>query len=517
MQPDNNGALCMPSCEPEVSPRQNEILIKFSAILAAAVLADWLFYGHSLGASVTLFLAALASFAALTNPVKASWRQVSLAVAVLVAALLPSLVEASWLSIIFGVAGTAYAALMLARPEVNWFERIGESISLALSGIFRVFGDLSGIGKALPGGEKLADKSKFLIVWIVPLVFGVIFLMLFSSANPLIDGWLSAIDLRALFEHVSVARIAFWLTATMAVWPFIFIRLNNVRAIVAREFAAMGVNGEQAYKSRDANKGLFETLFTPAAILRSLIVFNILFAAQTVMDGAYLWGGLSLPSGLTHAAYAHRGAYPLIFTALLAAAFVIIAMRPGSEAERSPLIRVLVFVWTGQNVVLVISSILRLDLYVQEYSLTYLRLAAFVWMLLVGLGLALIVARIVFRRSNSWLVRANLVSLGLTLYLCCFINFPRAIADYNVDHCRELSGHGTWLDTSYLFSLGPQVLPSIDRYLAKPFIALPLHQKQLPEQMAIAHAARMQDWRSWTLRDWELGLYFIANADLQRW
>ena len=324
--------------------------------------------------------------------------------------------------------------------------------------------------------------------------------------------------IRDRFEHVSVARIAFWLMATMAVWPFIFIRLNNVKAIVAREFAAMGDNGEQAYKSRDANKGLFETLFTPAAILRSLIVFNILFAVQTVMDGAYLWGGLSLPSGLTHAAYAHRGAYPLIFTALLAAAFVIIAMRPGSEAERSPLIRVLVFVWTGQNVVLVISSILRLDLYVQEYSLTYLRLAAFVWMLLVGLGLALIVARIVFRRSNSWLVRANLVSLGLTLYLCCFINFPRMIADYNVDHCREVSGQGQVLDRGYLLALGPQAVPSLDRYIAHTLPGTMLsHETFSLRNVVDGHGVRMRDWRTWTLRDWELGLYFIANADLQRW
>ena len=35
---------------------------------------------------------------------------------------------------------------------------------------------------------------------------------------------------------------------------------------------------------------------------------------------------------------------------------------------------------------LVISSILRLDLYVQTYLLTYWRIAAFIWMLLVAAG-----------------------------------------------------------------------------------------------------------------------------------
>ena len=49
---------------------------------------------------------------------------------------------------------------------------------------------------------------------------------------------------------------------------------------------------------------------------------------QTGLDLAYLWGGLALPDGMSHAEYAHRGAYPLVVTALLAAGFVLIAMRP---------------------------------------------------------------------------------------------------------------------------------------------------------------------------------------------
>ena len=51
-------------------------------------------------------------------------------------------------------------------------------------------------------------------------------------------------------------------------------------------------------------------------------------------------------------------------------------MRPGSAAERSPLMRALVFLWVGQNVLLVVSAILRLDLYIATYLLTYWRVAA---------------------------------------------------------------------------------------------------------------------------------------------
>jgi uncharacterized protein DUF4153 len=79
---------------------------------------------------------------------------------------------------------------------------------------------------------------------------------------------------------------------------------------------------------------------------------------------------------MTYAAYARRGAYPLIITALLAAGFVLAALRPGGAGERSPIIRKLVYLWVAQNVLLVISSILRLEVYVAAYSLTLLRAAA---------------------------------------------------------------------------------------------------------------------------------------------
>jgi hypothetical protein len=521
MQSNSECTLALPSCGTEASPGQNEILAKFAGILAAAVLADWLFYGHALGLSVAVFLAALACIAVLTNPVKARRRQVLLAVAVLVAALLPAFVELSFLSILFGVAGIAYAALMLTRPDVGWFDRMCEAGLLALSGIWRTVSDLHHMRTTLPAGIKAAAHAKSLAVWIVPLVLGGVFLMLFWSANPLIDEWLSAIDLPALLKNISFPRILFWLAAMVAVWPFVFIRLANVRARLEQEFAPTDQNSTPPSTREIAQqKSAFDTLLTPAAILRSLIVFNILFAVQTAMDGIYLWGGIALPDGMTYATYAHRGAYPLIFTALLAAAFVVAAMKPGSEAERSSPIRALVFLWTAQNVVLVISSILRLDLYVQIYSLTYLRVAAFAWMGLVGLGLILIVARIVLHRSNGWLIGANLTSLALTLYLCCFVNFPKVIAEYNVGHCYEVSGQGQLLDWNYLVSLGPQAVPSLDRYKKKKYALATYARNPMLEMrmrdLVNGHIARMRDWRAWTLRDWELGLYLFANADMER-
>src|SRR5262249_31012904 len=225
-------------------------------------------------------------------------------------------------------------------------------------------------------------------------------------------------------------------------------------------------------------------------------------------------GGVALPEGVTYAGYAHRGAYPLIVTALLAAGFVIAATRPGSAAARSPVARALVYLWTGQNVLLVISSMLRLDLYVQVYSLTYWRIAAFVWMLLVAAGLVLIVARIALDRSNTWLIGMNLGALAATLYACCFLNFPDMIATYNVEHFRDApGGTSVHLDIGYLGGLGPQAIPGLDIYIAGHKDSVPRYVLELRDALAKRHRERMSDWRAWSYRDWQLARYLETAAD----
>jgi hypothetical protein len=468
-------------------------------VVGLAVLADWLFYGQAVSLSAALFLLALYLGMALANPLRVRRPEALLALGILTIAVVPLLMRPTLLAFLFGVLGTAYAAQTLVGAGSTLSGRVYGSICLLVDGSWRAAYDLFRAGTWWSRSGRATARAGALIVWIVPLGFGAVFLLLFAAANPLIDSWLGAIDLSALAAHVSVGRIAFWLLVIALVWPFVYIRRR--RKLPAR-LAALG-----AAPVAPAPDGTSTRLFGKAAILRSLILFNLLFAVQTVLDVAYLWGGVALPDGLTYAAYAHRGAYPLIATALLAAAFVIAATRPGSDAARSPLIRHLVFLWTAQNVALVVSSILRLDLYVAVYSLTYLRVAAFVWMLLVGAGLVLIVARIVLDRSNAWLVAANLVSLALTLYLLSFINFPRLIAEYNVQHSREIAGSGAGLDTCYLLDLGPQAIPAIDAYVAH---LGPVRARELVDardRLAVAHRVRMTDWRAWSYDDWQLMRY----------
>ena len=96
--------------------------------------------------------------------------------------------------------------------------------------------------------------------------------------------------------------------------------------------------------------------------------------------------------------------------------------------------------------------------FVFRHPRAYWRIAAFIWMIIVAIGLALVVARIWLGRSTAWLVGMNALSLAAVLYVSSFVNMPDVIASYNVAHS---AGREMALDIDYLTSLGPQAIPAL--------------------------------------------------------
>src|SRR5215207_543779 len=355
--------------------------VKAAIVLALAALADWLFYGHSIGISAAIFAVAVACGAPPANLATLNRKQVLPAGALLLVALFPAIEEFNVASLIFMVLALGVGLLLATNRDRNGLgERAAALCELYLIGPFQFFRDAVGAFN-LP-----ALKTGF-VVWFVPIVLSGIFVFLLASANPLLEKWIRLLNPGYTGSYVSLGRVLFWTVALSIVWPFIHVRWSGKRGMPA------GLT-EAAALAQGIPSGQHD-FFGAATILRSLILFNLLFAVQTVLDVAYLWGNAALPAEISYASYAHRGAYPLIVTALLAAGFVLAAMRPDSVAEYSPRIRALVFLWVGQNVLLVVSAIMRLNLYVEIYLLTYWRVAAFVWMAIVAVGLILVVARIV--------------------------------------------------------------------------------------------------------------------------
>ncbi|MGO4410702.1 MULTISPECIES: DUF4153 domain-containing protein [unclassified Brevundimonas] len=318
---------------------------------------------------------------------------------------------------------------------------------------------------------------------ILPVLGGAVFLALFASANPVIGDLAARLRLPPLSEN-TVARVIFWGVVLIAVAGFLRPRWRR-RLIALPSLEGRNVPG-----------------VTAASVTLSLIVFNLLFAMQNGLDLAFLWSGAPLPEGVTLAEYAHRGAYPLIVTALLAGLFVLIFLRPGSETATRPLVRRLVVLWVGQNLFLVASSLLRTAAYIEAYSLTRFRIAAMIWMVLVGLGLGLICWRVLRNKSASWLINAN-VGVALTvLGVVSVVDLGAIAAHWNVRHAREVDGQGSRLDLCYLDSLNGAALVSlVELEQQTADSALKDRVAALRDRQMAAMQEHQSKWRGWRWRD----------------
>lgn len=463
-------------------PRDLSFALKASAALALAVVADLLFWGHDVGSplggfALLLTLVATAAHPAVRRDAKAVCALAAATVLAIVLAWAPS--PLAWL-LFWAMLSLAVLLPRAARFDDawRWSQRL---VAQAAVGLFGPWLDL--------GRARKAGRTPPVLTWrglvpllALPVVGGAIFLSLFAAANPVIGRALSILRPPAVGLDL-VWRAAFWLAVATLAWGVLRPRRRRVLP-AGRNRPAVDLAGVSV-----------------ASVTLSLIVFNALFALQNGLDAVILWGGAGPPAGLTLAQYAHRGAYPLIATALLAGLFVLVALDPRMPTAKVPLIRVLVVAWVAQNLFLVASSILRTVDYVEAYSLTRLRIAALVWMALVGLGLVLICWRMLRGKSGAWLINANAGAALLVLAASCVVDLGAVAASWNVRHAREVGGQGAALDVCYLERLGPSALVSL----------VELERLSPPAELADRVAAlrgsvlydlqkQQSSWRGWTWR-----------------
>lgn len=436
------------------------------ALLVLVVIADVLLWEAKPGVSVALFAAAIFAFVTIDGALR-DWQRPAVLLAL---SLLPVVNHMQPISIGFLVIGLV-AALVWARHPKAPRQAIACSVGRFLSRLPWEW--TARLNPAVPLATigHVGTLRKHIRDWGFPLGGGLVILGLLLEANPVLADVLT-LDVN-LWE--GVRRAIFWAGMALLVAP----------VLAPLPIATAGTQRDLVLPSFGLNQG---------SVLRALFLFNLLIGLQTVTDLSILLGGATLPSGMTLAEFAHRGAYPLLATAILAGAFAL-AARPFLGNHR--LIRPLLLLWLGQNVILCAAAALRLELYIESFSLTYLRLYALIWMALVAAGLGLIFWQVLRAKGNGWFILHSIGLGAATLYVCSFINFAQIIAAQNVGQSDP--------DRAYLCSLGPLAAgPILESGLGtvrhgKIFLGecnLPLPQTG--------------DWREWGFRSWAATRYVQA-------
>ena len=459
------------------------LAIKAAAAMLVAIVAETIFAtGSEVGGVIGLLALVWVAVLAATRPVVLRTRAARIALMAAAAYALVLVDAPNPLALLLGWIAISLAAQLPRRRfghALLWVQRLGWH---AVVGLGLPWRDLAWSAAARRRTQRGSVRAMAAVL-VVPVVGGALFLTLFAQANPLIGDAFDRIALPDLADVIWRTMLA--AVMVTAVWatlrPRLLLRHGDLL---------------------DMPPGAARFDLGVAALAVSLATFNLIFAGQNALDLLFLWSGAPLPAGVTMAGYAHRGAYALIATGLLAALFVLVTLRPGGSGAGSPAVRRLVTLWIAQNLLLVASSALRLVDYIGAYAWTAWRLAALAWMVLVATGLVLILWRLLRGRSAAWLVNANALAAALVLSGASVVDLRATAAAWNADVALAQGRAGPPLDLCYLARLGPSGLLALAR-LERHAKGAGLRDRLAYlrwEAQAQTHALQ-GDWRSWSGRN----------------
>lgn len=329
---------------------------------------------------------------------------------------------------------------------------------------------------------------------LLPLAALVVFGTIFILANP--DLMASVHDtLQRAFDAFcdwwvrwgpTWTEVLFWLAATWGV-------VGLLRPIVQRSLLDAFARSPQEGAEAAAESPLFWALRN---MLGAVIV---LFAVYLVFEFKTLWFR-TFPPGFYYAGYAHEGAAWLTVALALATGLLSLVFRGEVLRDpRLPRLRRLAWVWSGENLLLALAVYHRLFIYIHFNGMTRMRTVGLIGMTAVVVGFVVVVWKIARQRDFAWLLRRQLWTLALAVYVLAALPVDTLVHRYNV--ARVLAGDlapSVQISVHPISSEGILVLAPLlqcrDPIIREGIAAL-LAQRSLEQESAAPSPAA--EWRSW--------------------
>jgi Domain of unknown function (DUF4173) len=193
-----------------------------------------------------------------------------------------------------------------------------------------------------------------------------------------------------------------------------------------------------------------------------LLLLNVLFACFVGVQFAVLFGGrdhVLETAGLTYAEYARSGFWQLLGAAALTLVVVAAALAVTHVPTRRDMMlrRALLGLLCAMTIVILASSVRRLELYADEFGLTRLRITTVTFAFWLAGVFAVVLAAGVAAKVRRRLAPTLLVGTAASLLAFSLANPDALIAERNVERWRETGR----IDVVYLQSLSADAAPAL--------------------------------------------------------
>jgi len=340
-----------------------------------------------------------------------------------------------------------------------------------------------------------SDKSKFSII-------GKILLGLLASIPLLfvIIGLLRSADI--VFDHYFLLYLK---NINFIEWFFRFFIILIVSSFAFSFMWSFHISKRNLQNDLQVTNLSAYPFLDPTVYMTVLFMINLVYLAFGIIQFTYLFGAFNngLPEGMTYSMYAREGFFQLIFVTIINFILVIfgikfLILRSKKLALLNKIVLSLTFIFTG---ILLYSAHLRMLLYEEVYSYTYLRVLTHSFIFFLAILLVIIFFKIWSQRIA---LLKSFILIGLLAYIGInYFNIDAFIAEKNL--ARSLKIENNYYDAYYLNQLSYDAIPIILSFYQKHQIPEDLYQMLLDKRSSFAKDKR--DWRSFNL-----SVYNAKNA-----
>lgn len=318
----------------------------------------------------------------------------------------------------------------------KYFSSIAQTIGTIFVSVFRPFSDMVSFVDSTRH-EKKGKKS-----YLIPVLAGIaitipillIVTALLASADAvflsIINNILEALNFMTLFEILFLMILVFFFSYAV----YAALCMENVKEEVT---------------DHRTSEPIIAIIVTTA--------LSILYLMFSVIQILYLFvGNMKLPEGYTYSQYAREGFFQLLTVCILNLLIVLVCLYFFRE---NIVLKIVLTVMSGCTFIMILSSSLRMLMYISRYNLTFLRILvlwslAVIFLLMAGVTASIYMGK--FPLFTYSMVIVTLFYLGLS-----FSHPDYWIAKYNLNplHLDYLDNYDTLDNKKYLCSLSADAAP----------------------------------------------------------
>ena len=332
----------------------------------------------------------------------------------------------------------------------KYFAAIFQTIGSCFACLFSPFGDMVFYFDAQKQ-EKTSKKNNFPAILIgiaiaIPLL--IFMTMLLASAD-------------IVFDKILVS-----ITEVLNIWTITKI-LFLMTVVFFSSYGTFAALCKKSVREEPRERTLFDPII--AIVVTSLLC--ILYVFFSVIQILYLFiGNMELPAGYTYASYAREGFFQLLVVCIINLLIVLICL---SLFRESKVLKAILTVICACTFIMIFSSALRMILYVDRHSLTFLRLFVLWALAVIFLLMAGVTVYIFYKQFPLFFYGLSVVTV---FYIALSFSHPDyLVARYNLvkpceEHCLPAMYSDGPCDTEYLSRLSTDAAPAILNPETNPYL-----------------------------------------------